>query len=148
MLRSVEVDEYMLNNPVSVSVDADLFEAIRLILDNKISGLCVTDSEGQLVGVLSELDCLNAILSAMYDDRTSVGSVRDYMTAEMVTSLPHEDIVDVAADMVQNSHRRRPVIKDGKLVGQITCRQLLKAVTGFSSGKKVTSLPKRYSSAR
>ena len=133
MFRSVELEDYMLDNPVKVSQDADLFEAVQLILDNKISGLCVTNEKGELVGVLSELDCLNAILSAMYDNRTSVGTVKDYMTTSVVSSSLHEDIVDVAADMLKNRHRRRPVVKDGKLVGQITCRQLLRAVKDFSS---------------
>lgn len=136
MLRSVEVEKYMLETPVTVSPDSDLFEAVRLILENKISGLCVVNSDGDLIGVLSELDCLNAILSAMYDDRTSVGSVKDYMTSAVVTSKEHEDIVDVAADMLRNRHRRRPVVKDGKLIGQITCRQLLQAVRDFSVKEK------------
>ncbi len=136
MLRSVEVEQYMLESPVIVTADADLFEAVQLIVDHKISGLCVVDGSGELVGVLSELDCLQAILSARYDNRTSVGAVRDYMTTAVVSSSQHEDIVDVAADMLKNRHRRRPVIRDGKLVGQITCRQILQAVKEFSAQRK------------
>ena len=136
MLRSVEVEKYMLENPVTVMADTDLFEAVQLIVDHKISGLCVVDDNGELVGVLSELDCLEAILSALYDNRTSVGAVREYMTTEVVSSRQHEDIVDVASDMLKNRHRRRPVIRDGKLVGQISCRQILQAVKEFSAQDK------------
>lgn len=135
MLRSVELEDYMLDHPVKVSANADLFEAVGLILDNKISGLCVVDDNGDLVGVLSELDCLNAILTAVYDNSGSVGPVREHMTQAVITSGLHEDIVDVATDMLKNRHRRRPVIKDGKLVGQITCRQLLRAVRDFSNSR-------------
>ena len=45
MLRSVEIEHYMLDNPVTVSPDADLFEAVQLIVDNKISGICVVTSD-------------------------------------------------------------------------------------------------------
>ena len=132
MLNSVEVDKYMLENPVTVSPEADIFDAIQLILDNKISGLTVVNDAGDLVGGLSELDCLNAILSARYEGRTNVGKVKDYMITSVTTASLNDDIVDVAADMVKHLHRRRPVVRDGKLVGQITCRQLLKAVRDFS----------------
>jgi CBS domain-containing protein len=133
MLRSVELKDYMLVHPVTVSVDADMGEAIRVIIDNKISGVCVVDAEGRLVGILSELDCLRAILSATYNEG-GIGMVREYMAHEnLVVANPHEDITDVAQDMLRKNKRRRPVVEDGKLVGQITCRQLLTAVMGFNS---------------
>lgn len=133
MLKSVELKDYMLTRPVTVRADDAMGDAIRLILDNKISGLCVVDDHMRLVGILSELDCLNAILQASYNEG-GVGLVRDYMSAErLVVANPHEDITDVAQDMLRKNKRRRPVVEDGKLVGQITCRQLLSAVRGFSS---------------
>lgn len=133
MLRSVELKDYMLVHPVTVNENADMGEAIRVIIDNKISGLCVVDDEGRLVGILSELDCLRAILSATYNEG-GIGMVREYMAFDnLVVANPHEDITDVAQDMLRKNKRRRPVVEDGKLVGQITCRQLLTAVMAFSS---------------
>ena len=58
MLRSVELKNYMLTHPVTVHADDDMGTALRLIIDNKISGLCVVDDDNRLVGILSELDCL------------------------------------------------------------------------------------------
>jgi CBS domain-containing protein len=135
MLNSVDLQDYMIHNPVKISPDADIFDAVAIILDNKISGLCVVDEEGKLVGVLSELDCLQATLSAMYEGRSNVGTVKEYMSVDVDISGNQEDIVDVARDMLKNGHRRRPVIKDGKLVGQITCRQLLRALKDVSARK-------------
>jgi CBS domain-containing protein len=131
MLGSVEVRDYMEREPVKVDASADVFEAIALIRDHKISGLCVVDASGSLVGVLSELDCLEAILSAAYDERTAVGRVEEYMTREVVTASASDDIIKVADDMLKKKHRRRPVLEDGRLVGQITCRQILGAVKDF-----------------
>jgi CBS domain-containing protein len=49
----------------------------------------------------------------------------------LVVAHPNEDIVDVAQDMLKKNKRRRPVVENGKLIGQITCRQLLIAVVKF-----------------
>jgi CBS domain-containing protein len=133
MLHSVELKDYMLTNPVKVNADADLFDAIEAILEYKISGMCVVDEHNHLVGMLSEMDCLKAILSAMYNEETSVGPVREFMTTELFSVSPHADIVDVAQEMLKHGFRRCPVVQDGRLVGQITCRQLLRAVEEFSS---------------
>ncbi len=133
MLNSVSLRDYILANPAKVRADDNVLEAVRVILDNKISGLCVVDEAGNLVGILSELDCLRAVLAATYN-KTSVGMVRDHMSSEnLVVAHPDEDIVDVAQDMLAKNKRRRPVVENGKLIGQITCRQLLAAVRNFQS---------------
>lgn len=136
MLRSVSLRDYMLPHPATVRSDATLTEAMGIILDNRISGLCVVDEQQNLVGILSELDCLRGVLSSVYN-KTGMGAVRDYMARENLTvAHPDEDIVDVAQDMLMNNKRRRPVVEDGRLVGQITCRQLLKAVTEFEMNQR------------
>ena len=133
MLRSVELADYMVHKPVSVTADANLFEAIHLILVNKISGLCVVDEQQRLVGILSEMDCLNGILSAVYNE-SAIGDVGDFMTRDdLETAGPHDDIIAIAADMLKKKKRRRPVVEGGKLVGQITIRQILRAVKEFQA---------------
>jgi CBS domain-containing protein len=78
------------------------------------------------------MDCLTAVLNATYND-IGVGQVNEYMIRDnILTAHPSDDIVDVAQDMLKKKHRRRPVIEDGKLVGQVTCRQLLAAVNKFN----------------
>ncbi len=123
----------MLTNPVRVNADANLFEAIELITDHKISGLCVVDDNNRLVGILSELDCMRAILSTTYNEG-GVGRVSEYMTRDnLVLANANDNIVELAQDMLRQKHRRRPVVEYGKLVGQVTCRQLLIAVKNFNS---------------
>jgi len=132
MLRSVDIQDYMLTQPVKIKADTDVFEAIHQILAYKVSGLCVVDEHGILIGVLSEMDCLRAILSAVYNDSPAVGVASEFMTKEVISVSLHDSIVDVANDMLKHKHRRRPVIDDaGRLVGQVTCRQLLRGVKEF-----------------
>ena len=133
MLKSVNVRDYMLNHPVKVKADDNLLDAMQVIIDNKISGVCVVDANENLIGILSELDCLRAALAAIYNE-SGIGTVGQYMaTDNLVVANPNEDIVDVAQDMLLKNKRRRPVVEDGRLVGQITCRQLLSAVKSFRS---------------
>jgi CBS domain-containing protein len=131
MLQSVSLRDYMLSNPVTIKGTCDIFEAIDLITSHRISGLCVVDEQHNLIGVLSEIDCLRAILSATYN-RNGAGVVADYMTREnLAVAHPEEDIVSVAQDMLTRGQRRRPVVENGRLIGQITCRAMLAAVRKF-----------------
>ena len=133
MLKAVRVLDYMLTRPVVVAPDTDIFEAIHQILVNKISGVTVVDGDGRPVGILSELDCLRAILKATYH-KEEVGHhpVSDHMTTEVETVLADDDIIDVAASMLERKRRRRPVVdRQGRMVGQVTCRALLQAIKAF-----------------
>jgi CBS domain-containing protein len=131
MLKSVNLRDYMQTKPVRVNPQDNVLDAMQVIIDNKISGVCVVDAEGNLVGILSEMDCLRAVLGAVYN-HGGIGTVSDYMASDnLVVAHPDEDIVDVAQDMLQKNTRRRPVVENGKLVGQITCRALLSAVKKF-----------------
>lgn len=131
MLQSVNLRDYMISNPVKVKPDDNILDAMQVIIDNKISGVCVVDPEGNLVGILSELDCLRAALGAIYNE-SGVGLVREHMSGDnLLVAHPNENILDVAQDMLVKKHRRRPVVENGRLIGQITCRQLLSAVKKF-----------------
>ncbi|MDO8907516.1 MAG: CBS domain-containing protein [Pseudohongiella sp.] len=136
MLQSVNLEDYMISKPVTVQADAPLFEAVDLITKNQVSGLCVVNDAGELAGILSEMDCLRGILTASYDNG-SIGIVKDYMVSTNITSAKaSDDIIDVASDMLAKGQRRRPVVNENnKLVGQITCRQILAAVRKLTGTK-------------
>ena len=103
------------------------------ILENKVSGVAVVDADNNLVGMLSELDCLQAIVSAVYNGNSpGAALVEDIMTKDVEVNKPGDDIIDVASSMLDHKHRRRPVVENGKLIGQVTCRQILSAIKDFS----------------
>jgi CBS domain-containing protein len=131
MLHSVDLRDYMITNPIKVREDANLFDTMKIIIDTKVSGVCVINEDKTLVGVLSEMDCLAAILKATYNE-VGVGLVNEYMTKDVIVAHPSEGIINIAQDMLLKNQRRRPVVEDGKLVGQVSCRQLLTAVKKFN----------------
>lgn len=128
--KSVKVGDHMLKRPVLVRPEDDLFHAIHQILAYKISGVTVVDDRHHPVGMLSELDCLRAILHReYYQEEIGTTLVSEHMTPNVECVGVTEDIVTVAMSMLDHKHRRRPVVDDhGIMVGQLSCRQLLKAI--------------------
>ncbi len=129
----MQVRDHMIKRPVTIDAESELFAAIHKILVHKISGVTVVDDQKRVIGMLSELDCLRAILSGSYFQE-DVGTIlaRDHMTGDVETVNPDDQIIDVALSMLDHKHRRRPVVDaERRLLGQITCRQLLKGVKDF-----------------
>ena len=132
MSKSVSLDSYMVKRPVKVKQSATILEAAAIIIDHQVSGVCVVDDNDKLVGVLSELDCLRAIVERIYKlGESDAGYVHEVMTEDVETNRPNDDIISVAASMLDHKHRRRPVLEGDKLIGQVTCRQLLSAIKSF-----------------
>lgn len=130
MLKSLEISDYMLASPLTTSPDISVYEAALRILENKVTGLVVTNDKKEMLGVLSELDCLRELLASLYNNAEfGAKPVREVMTEQVIHQKPGDNLVTVAEDMLQHRHRRRPVVEDGKLVGQVTCRQILRVVT-------------------
>jgi CBS domain-containing protein len=128
----------MHRNPLTIQQDANLVKAIEIIVENKLTGLTVTDDAGRAVGILSELDCIGAILTAVYNEGDPEHVlVRDAMVAELNTCKPTDSIVEVAQGMLQTRQRRRPVIEGGKLVGQVSSSNILWALMEHSRRRVV-----------
>ena len=134
---SIVIKDYMLAKPVTISPDMSISKAAELIVKNKISGVVVVDQNDSVVGMLSEMDCLKAMISGAYNESGSDFSkpVSEFMTKEVITNSQNEDIIKVASSMLKHGHRRRPVVENGVLIGQVSCRQLLKAIDCFTGGK-------------
>lgn len=133
MPKSIALREHM-RTPRTIKQNATVAEAAQVIIDNRVSGIVVVNEAGQLVGMLSELDCMQAIVSTVYNGGTPGAEiVREVMTKDVIVNHPDEDIITVAGDMLKHKHRRRPIVDNGKLVGQISCRQLLRAINDFGA---------------
>ena len=127
------INDCMHRNPLTINLDANLVNAIEIIVENKLTGLTVTDDHGRAVGILSELDCIDAILTAVYNDGSPEQTlVRDAMVTELNTCKPTDSIVEVAQSMLKSRQRRRPVIDNGKLVGQVSSSNILWALMEHS----------------
>jgi predicted transcriptional regulator len=135
MSDSVTVQDFMQRDLVTFSPEMDVLEAARTLIDKRVSGAPVVDQIGNLVGVLSEKDCIEVALSAGYYEEWG-GRVEEYMNRDIATVDADSSIIDVARRFVNEEYRRFPVLREGRLVGQISRRDILKALsTLWWSGK-------------
>jgi predicted transcriptional regulator len=126
----------MRKNPLTINQDANIVQAVEMIVEYKLTGLTVTDDQGCVVGILSEIECLQAILTTIYNDGDAEQAlVRDVMQTDVVSCAPGDGIVEVAQDMLNTRQRRRPVIVDGRLVGQVSSSNVLWALMEYSRRK-------------
>lgn len=137
MPAPTKINDCMRRNPLTIGRDANLVQAIERIVEYKLTGLTVTDEEGNAVGILSELDCIQAVLTALYNDGDPEHAlVKDAMSTDLVTCSPEDNIIEVAQDMLSTRQRRRPVLQDGKLVGQVSSSNILWALMEHSRRKQ------------
>lgn len=137
-LKSITVRDHMVKRPVLVHPETELFEAIHQIIRHRISGVAVVDDHRHPVGMLSELDCLRAILAATYhQEAVGTTQVKAHMSDTIECVSVNDDIIDVAKSMLDHKHRRRPVIdSNGHVTGQLTCRSILKGIKEFDVPKR------------
>ena len=127
MLHSIKAKDYMSAHLITFTPETGVMEAIRQLLDKRISGAPVVDGHGNLVGMLSEKDCLRVALEVGYHKGWG-GKVGEYMTRNVETVEAETSVVDVARLFIDDNFRRYPVVSDGRLVGQISRRDILKAI--------------------
>ena len=126
--KALRVRDFMTTNPVCISPGTEIMRAIHLLVAEDISGLPVTDAQGRLVGILTERDCIAVALQAGYFDELG-GCVEQYMTTPVETVEPDSSLMDLAELFARAPFRRCPVVEEGRLVGLICRRDILRALT-------------------
>ncbi len=126
MIHSIAVKDYMVASLITFTPDMDVMEAIDILVKNRISGAPVIDDRGNLVGLLSEKDCMKVAVQAGYYEELG-GRVEDFMTTQVITVESESNVLDLAKMFIEKSPRRYPVVEDNRLVGQISRRDALRA---------------------
>ncbi|MCP5425930.1 MAG: CBS domain-containing protein [Gammaproteobacteria bacterium] len=127
MLNSILVKDYMTASLVTFKPDMNMMEAIRLLAEHHISAGPVVDKRGNLVGMLSEKDCMKVLLQASYHE-VGAGKVSEYMSPGVKTVNSDDSLVDVARLFLEAPYKRYPVMRDNVLVGQISRSDVLRAL--------------------
>jgi acetoin utilization protein AcuB len=144
------VSEAMTRDPITIDPEAPLGTALDAMRSNKLRHLPVVDEDGRLMGIVTDRDLRHALLAPAVDEYLSASGqrrfhqlgrtledlrVRDVMTWGVVTTGPTVSLAHAALILVERGLGSLPVISDGRLVGILTERDILHAV---SVGKRVT----------
>lgn len=141
----MQVKDIMQKEVISLSPDTNTLEALKILLERRISGLPVIDKNDRLCGMLTEKEILRVVLPGYieqvgkmiytgYDKiiKKMQGlkelTVKDVMRKEVVTIAPEISLAEVARLMLTKKIRRIPVIKEGKVVGIIAREDVVKTV--------------------
>lgn len=128
-----KISEYMDTSVPTLSPETQIMEAVDFLLRHQVTGAPVVDSNGRLVGIITETDLLKLLTEGVQGEPAVEATVAEFMTTNVITVPPAVDIYYVAGMFLANKFRRLPVVEDGKIVGAITRYDLLRVVRSFSS---------------
>ena len=112
MVKSVR--DAMTENPRSIGASATVVEAARLMREQHIGSLPITDGE-QLVGLITDRDITTRVVAEAADvQQTSVGAVA---SGDLISVEPDSELDEALNLMARHQVRRLPVVDDGRLVG-------------------------------
>lgn len=132
------ITNYMAKKLITFHPETDIWTALQKIVKNKISGAPVVDKQGNLVGMLSEVDCIRVILEGPYNNQPGgLGMVKDYMNVGVKTIEASATVLEAAFSFAHSSFKRFPVLENGKLVGQLSRSDVLKAISKYRKDIKI-----------
>lgn len=111
----------------TVSPDARIEEVVRGLLAKGYAAAPVVDAQVRLLGVVSEHDCIRVLCEAIAEGWPS-GLARDHMSKELDTVASTDDVLALSTRFTQGHHRRLLVVENGRLVGLIARRDLMRAL--------------------
>ncbi len=123
------VSDYMTKNLITFKEEQSIEEVIEMLIKNKISGGPVVNSQNELIGIISEGDCMKQISESRYYNlpMDQNNTVQKAMVKEVETIDGNMNIFDAANKFLESKRRRFPIVENGKLVGQISQKDILKA---------------------
>lgn len=133
--KPIVARDIMVTKLITLRPDMDVFEAIDLLLKHRISGAPVIDENQMLVGIFSEKNCMSVLVEGAYSQLPST-AIKEFMSTDIYTISEETDMLTIAQTFRSKPYRRLPVLRDGKLVGQVSRRDLLKSVNETTRNKR------------
>jgi CBS-domain-containing membrane protein len=123
------VSDYMTKKLITFKAEDSLDYVIHQLITYKISGGPVVNDAQELIGIISETDCIKHISESKYYNMPSDtdNTVGKHMATEVETIDQNMNIFDAATKFINSKRRRFPIVENRKLIGQISQKDVLKA---------------------
>lgn len=127
--EQILVSDYMTTKLITFKPEQSIHDVISALIKYKISGAPVVNEKNELVGIISETDCIKHISDSKYYNMPMDNNhtVENNMVSEVETIDKDMNIFDAANKFIGSGRRRFPIIENGKLIGQISQKDVLKA---------------------
>ena len=126
-MQSKHVRDFMAKHYATVTPNQSLANATKTLVEYNQSALPVVDEQQQLVGLLSEADCMRATLVEGYHNE-GLALVNEQMTENPDTISPDAELSAVCETFLSQNRRMMPVVEAGTLVGIVSRNNILKAL--------------------
>lgn len=134
--KKIKVSDYMTRNITAFHPEQSIIEVIQILLAKDISGGPVVNDDNELVGIISEGDCLKEISDCRYHNYPMENiRVKDHMIKRVDTIDGNMNVLDAANKFLETRHRRFPIVENGRLVGLISQRDVLNAAIRLKEQK-------------
>jgi CBS domain-containing protein len=128
------VSDIMTTQLVLFTPEQSVHDVMQAFIKYRISGGPVVDEKGKLIGVISEADCMKEISDSRYFNMPILDkSVGHFMTENVDTIESTLSVFDAAAKFSKSSRRRYPVLEKGRLVGQVSRKDIVIAALNMKS---------------
>ncbi len=128
------IDKIMARDEITLSPDQSISDAIAVLLEHKVTGAPVLDKNRKIVGMITEKDCLRVLIESAYHNMPfSDKNVSFYMSPVVKTVTTEHDLLDVANEFLTTNFRKFPVVYRETLVGQISRRDVLRAIAEMNN---------------
>lgn len=125
---NIRVSDYMSRKLITFRPDQHVFEVMEQLIKHRISGGPVVNENNELLGIISEGDCMKQISdSRYYNMPMNEATVEKNMNCHVDTIDGEMNVFDAAKLFIEKKHRRFPIVENGKLIGQISQKDVLKA---------------------
>jgi len=126
---SILISDYMTRDLITFSPTDSITHVIQTLLEHGISGAPVVNENFELIGVISEGDCMKQISESRYYNMPmdTNNAVEKAMVKNVKTLDGSMNIFDAVNKFLELKIRRFPIVENGKLVGQISQKDVLKA---------------------
>ncbi|MGB1971567.1 MAG: CBS domain-containing protein [Flavobacteriaceae bacterium] len=126
------VRDIMTKNIVCFNEDQTIHDVMDALIKNRISGGPVVNKNNQLIGIISEGDCMKEISDSRYFNMPILDKSVGYFMTKDVQTLPATMSLFDAASMFHKTGRRRfPVLDNGNLVGQVSRKDIVIAAANL-----------------
>ena len=154
-MLSLTAKDIMTRDVITIHKGCSIDEALKVMACNDISGLPVVDTENNLVGIITESDVLlkgqfipgendSPMSNSLFKPRTEgvieayrraqASLVEEAMTRKVLIFMEDSFVVDVARAMIEHAVNRVPIVRDGKVVGIVSRKDVVKALVKPANG--------------